>query len=104
MQTKKIPTWWNKMVYFCTGVKDDGYLLQGWTQSGLSRFTLFSTSVACAYNRRMTECLLSSFQVKNSLLNLLLICLKLPKVGEKKNTLCPVSRNVTIKIIYSLFD
>ena len=28
---------------------EDGVdLLQGWTQSGLSRFTLFSTSVACA--------------------------------------------------------
>ena len=27
---------------------DEVDLLQGWTQSGLSRFTLFSTSVACA--------------------------------------------------------
>ena len=107
MQTKKISTWWNKMVYFCTGVKrrrDDGYLLQGWTQSGLSRFTLFSTSVACAYNRRMTECLLSSFQVKNSLLNLLLICLKLTQVGEGKKHFMSRIQECYNQIIYSLFE
>ena len=38
---------------------------------------------------RIRQCLLSTFQVSNSLLDLLLKCLKLPKVGEKKTLYVP---------------